>query len=110
MTVTPAVRRKGREEQKSKVILGYVVTSRLAWVTCKPVSTNNCTVVVHAFKPSTREAEAGRSLSSRPAWFMEEVPGQPGLQQRNPVLKNQNQPNKQCPQAKIKQNEKLSQK
>jgi hypothetical protein len=25
-------------------------------------------VVAHAFNPSTREAEAGRSLSSRPAW------------------------------------------
>jgi hypothetical protein len=25
-------------------------------------------MVVHAFNPSTREAEAGGSLSSRPAW------------------------------------------
>jgi hypothetical protein len=25
-------------------------------------------VVAHAFDPSTREAEAGRFLSSRPAW------------------------------------------
>jgi MHC class I antigen len=25
-------------------------------------------VVTHAFNPSTREAEAGRFLSSRPAW------------------------------------------
>jgi hypothetical protein len=25
-------------------------------------------VVAHAFNPSTREAEAGRFLSSRPAW------------------------------------------
>ena len=32
-----------------------------------------------AFSPSTQEAEAGRSLSSRPAWFTELVPGQPGL-------------------------------
>jgi hypothetical protein len=36
-------------------------------------------VVVHAFNPSTWEAEAGRSLSSRPAWSTEWVPGQPGL-------------------------------
>jgi hypothetical protein len=27
-------------------------------------------VVEHAFNPSTQEAEAGRFLSSRPAWFI----------------------------------------
>jgi hypothetical protein len=37
-------------------------------------------VVAHAFNPSTREAEAGGFLSSRPAWSTEGVPGQPGLQ------------------------------
>jgi hypothetical protein len=37
-------------------------------------------VVAHAFNPSTWEAEAGRSLSSRPAWSIEGgVPGQPRL-------------------------------
>jgi hypothetical protein len=36
-------------------------------------------VVVHAFNPSTWEAEAGGFLSSRPAWSTERVPGQPGL-------------------------------
>jgi hypothetical protein len=36
-------------------------------------------VVAHAFNPSTREAEAGGFLSSRPAWSTEWVPGQPGL-------------------------------
>jgi hypothetical protein len=36
-------------------------------------------VVVHAFNPSTWEAEAGEFLSSRPAWSTEQVPGQPGL-------------------------------
>jgi hypothetical protein len=36
-------------------------------------------VVAHAFNPSTWEAEAGGSLSSRPAWSTEWVPGQPGL-------------------------------
>jgi hypothetical protein len=36
-------------------------------------------VVAHAFNPSTREAEAGRFLSSRPAWSTKRVPGQPGL-------------------------------
>ena len=34
-------------------------------------------VVVRAFNSSTWEAEAGRSLSFRPAWSL--VPGQPGL-------------------------------
>jgi hypothetical protein len=28
-------------------------------------------MVAHAFNPSTREAEAGGFLSSRPAWFIE---------------------------------------
>jgi hypothetical protein len=38
-------------------------------------------MVVHTFNPSTLEAEteAGRFLSSRPAWSTELVPGQPGL-------------------------------
>jgi hypothetical protein len=36
-------------------------------------------MVVHAFNPSTWEAEAGGFLSSRPAWSTELVPGQPGL-------------------------------
>jgi hypothetical protein len=35
--------------------------------------------VAHAFDPSSQEAEAGRSLSLRPDWRAEEVPGQPGL-------------------------------
>jgi hypothetical protein len=35
--------------------------------------------VVHAFNPSTQEAEAGRFLSLRPAWSTKWVPGQPGL-------------------------------
>ena len=33
----------------------------------------------HAFNPSTWEAEAGRSLSLKPTWSIEQVPGQPGL-------------------------------
>jgi hypothetical protein len=32
-----------------------------------------------AFNPSTREAEAGRFLSLRPAWSTKRVPGQPGI-------------------------------
>ena len=36
-------------------------------------------MVAHAFNRSTWEAEAGRFLSSRPAWSTEWVPGQPEL-------------------------------
>ena len=36
-------------------------------------------MVVHTFNPSTQEAEAGRFLSSWPAWSTEWVPRQPGL-------------------------------
>jgi hypothetical protein len=35
--------------------------------------------VAHTFNPSTRETEAGRFLSLRPAWSTEWVPGQPEL-------------------------------
>jgi hypothetical protein len=35
--------------------------------------------VAHTADPSTLEAEAGESLSSRPAWSTERVPGHPGL-------------------------------
>ena len=37
-------------------------------------------VVAHTFNPSTQEAEEGGSLSSRPAWSTERIPGQSGLQ------------------------------
>jgi hypothetical protein len=42
-------------------------------------------MVAWAFNPSTQEAEAGRSLSSRPTWSinLSEL-----YTQRNPVLKN----------------------
>ena len=48
-------------------------------------------VVAHTFNPSTGEAEAGGSLSSRPAWSTEQVPGQPGLHRGNPVSKQNKQ-------------------
>jgi len=41
-------------------------------------------VVVHTFNPNTQEAEAGGSLSFRPAWSTEQVPEQPELH-RNPA-------------------------
>jgi hypothetical protein len=45
-------------------------------------------VVVHTFNPSTREAEAGRFPSSRPAWSTNLVPGQPGLYRETLSQKN----------------------
>ena len=35
-------------------------------------------MVAHDFNPSIWEAEAGRSLNLRPAWFTDQAPGQPG--------------------------------
>jgi hypothetical protein len=57
-------------------------------------------VVVHTFNPSTREAEAGGFLSSRPAWSTKWVPGQPWLHRENPVLKKQT--NKQTNKQSLK--------
>jgi hypothetical protein len=42
----------------------------------------------HAFNPSTRGAEAGGFLSSRPAWSTKWVPGQPGLHRETLSWKN----------------------
>jgi hypothetical protein len=47
-------------------------------------------MVLHVFNPSTQEAEAGRFLSSRPAWSTEWVPGQPGLYRKTLSQKNKN--------------------
>jgi hypothetical protein len=57
-------------------------------VLCKKMSANPG-VVMHAFNPSTWEAEAGRFLSSRTAWSTECVPGQPELQ-RETLSKKKN--------------------
>jgi hypothetical protein len=47
-------------------------------------------VVAPTFNLITQEAEAGRSLSLRPAWFTELVPGQSGLHRETMSQKNQN--------------------
>ena len=52
-------------------------------------------VVVHAFNPSTREAEAGGFPSSRPAWSTKWVPGQPGLYRETLSWKTKQKTNKQ---------------
>jgi hypothetical protein len=56
--------------------LGLVAKTIIVWVTTNPfLKSIMCWVV----NPSTKEAEVGRSLSSRPAWSTEWVPGQLGL-------------------------------
>jgi hypothetical protein len=56
--------------------------AKLKFLTCSSNSESNALkssrkpgMVAHAFDPSTREAEAGGFLSSRPAWSTEWVPG-----------------------------------
>jgi hypothetical protein len=46
-------------------------------------------MVVYAFNPNTKEAEAGGFLSSRSAWSTKWVPGQPGLYRETLSWKNQ---------------------
>jgi hypothetical protein len=62
-------------------------------------------VVAHAFNPSTREAEAGRFLSLRPAWSTE-CSRTARATQRNPVSqkktkKTNKQTNKKNPRGKV---------
>ena len=47
-------------------------------------------MVVHTFNPITWKAEAGRFLSSRPAWSTKGSPGQPGLYRETLARKNKN--------------------
>jgi hypothetical protein len=48
---------------------------------------------IAAFNPSTQEAEAGRFLSSMPAWSAKWVPGQPGYTEK-PCLEKKTKQNK----------------
>ena len=43
---------------------------------------------MHAFNSSTWAAEAVRTLSSRPAWTTEGIPGQPDYYTEKPYWKN----------------------
>jgi hypothetical protein len=61
-------------------------------------------VVAHVFNPSTREAETGGFLSSRPAWSTELVPGQPGYTEKlcleKPKTKTKSQSSEMAQQVK----------
>jgi hypothetical protein len=55
-------------------------------------------VVVHAFHPSTWEAEAGGFLRSRPAWSTEfQVYTEKSCLKKNKTKQTNKQTNKQCP-------------
>jgi hypothetical protein len=60
-------------------------------------------VVVHAFNPSTREAEAGRFLSSRPAWTTNEFHDSQGYTEKPCIEKpkTKTQTNKQTKNFKL---------
>jgi hypothetical protein len=53
-------------------------------------------MVEHGFNPSTWEAEADEFLSSKLAWFLEWVPGQPGLSRETLSQKNKTKGNEKC--------------
>jgi hypothetical protein len=66
---------------------------------------------VHTFNPSTREAEAGGFLNSRPAWSTKLVPGQPGLYRETLSRKKQkNKKTKKTKKQKTKQTNKQTNK
>jgi hypothetical protein len=48
----------------------WMLQGKETWLRCRPrkKTWEHRAVVAHAFNPSTWEAEAGRFLSSRPAW------------------------------------------
>jgi hypothetical protein len=62
-------------------------------------------VVAHAFNPSTREAGAGRFLSSRPPWSTEWVPEQSELYRETLSWENKQNKTKQKKKKKIKRKE-----
>jgi hypothetical protein len=59
-------------------------------------------VVAHAFSPSTREAEAGGFLSSRPAWSTSEFQDSQGYTEK-PCLKKKKRKEKKRKEKKRKE-------
>ena len=62
--------------------------------------------MVHAFNPNVLEAGGGVSLSSRPAWCPEGVPGQPGLHRKTLSWKTKKRKKKKKKKKKEKEKEK----
>jgi hypothetical protein len=60
---------------KLALVMDFVVAESVGFLVLKNIlhlkNTSSQAVIVHAFNPSTWEAEAGRFLSSRPAWSTE---------------------------------------
>jgi hypothetical protein len=67
------------EDSYSVLTYYYIYNTYIYAYICIYLFKKSQAVVVHAFNPSTWEAEAGGFLSLRPAWSTERVPGQPGL-------------------------------
>jgi hypothetical protein len=86
-------------EHKNMLLKSSAVGKWKSWSDTK-FKTRESGVVAHAFSTSTREAEAGGFLSSRPAWSTEWVPGQPGLYRETLSRKTKKQTNKQTKQNK----------
>jgi hypothetical protein len=63
-----------------------------------------------AFNPSTQEAEVGGFLSSRPAWYTEWVPGQPGLHRETRSWKTKKRKKKKTKKQKNKKTKKTKNK
>ena len=60
-------------------------------------------MVAHAFNPSTREAETGEFLSSRPAWSTSEFQNSQGYTEK-PCLEKKTKQNKQTNKKQNKKN------
>jgi hypothetical protein len=80
----------GEERKEGENLVTYITTSGPGDKKIK----GSRAVVAHTFNPSTREAEAGGFLSSRPAWSTELVPGQPELHRELLTRKNKQTKNK----------------
>jgi hypothetical protein len=67
---TPRLTAQSARPGRELLVWWETMTQKIQWKSC---------VVSITFNPSTQEAEAGGSLSLRPVWSINLVPGQPGL-------------------------------